>query len=527
MAMSKRCFLLLLLVVVVALGGGVAIVVWIMNKNANGSNIDDYETIPTDYDEDNNQAMGNGGFPKTAAECIAWSKSKSTPMEFVAKLGQSKLATRESLGAKSGFRIVRNAYWLTGELEKDNGALNSIEISACQGQVPVIVIKMRPKEGLQIHHGNKDWEFYKPVSPIATWKDYDRKLESFLKRLTPIPSLVILEPDLLMYAFDTANQQYRWLNSKYEEEFLKRAQRIIKRLKKSWIYLDAGNAAYLTKLANVEQMALTLNRLTGLRGFSINAMHFVNRTYNEAMARRIHCRTGLHYVVDTSRNGGQFSMQSLSKMENCLFDPPNVRTGQRPGWSWGSKYQIGKNRRRRWIHQYSSSGTNVQNDQQNNQQQEPPITPPPAPVPRTYNQPNQPQRRPQYGHRIHSTNPPPLAQQPSVQLKSVSEGAQIVRSFQSKLRTCASKSTFMSAHDASVWLKTPGESDGRLYNYGSLHSCLIDHSISCDDSCQMITNGEPNQRSPDCQCERRPNRPGATNNSPNNIFSGFPFGINR
>jgi len=41
------------------------------------------------------------------------------------------------------------------------------------------------------------------------------------------------------------------------------------RLKKSWIYVDAGNAVYLSEKANTDQMAKTLLRLSGLRGKKI------------------------------------------------------------------------------------------------------------------------------------------------------------------------------------------------------------------------------------------------------------------
>jgi len=54
-------------------------------------------------------------------------------------------------------------------------------------------------------------------------------------------------------------------------------------------------------------------------------MHFVNQTYNEYVARHLYCRTGYHYVVDTSRNGGSFSRQPLPKVQKCLYDPPSIK----------------------------------------------------------------------------------------------------------------------------------------------------------------------------------------------------------
>ena len=54
-------------------------------------------------------------------------------------------------------------------------------------------------------------------------------------------------------------------------------------------------------------------------------MHYVNQTYNEFIARQLYCRTGFHYVVDTSRNGGRFSRQALPKVLKCIYDPPDVK----------------------------------------------------------------------------------------------------------------------------------------------------------------------------------------------------------
>ena len=46
----------------------------------------------------------------------------------------------------------------------------------------------------------------------------------------------------------------------------------------------------------------------GLRGFTINVGSFVNSTYNLQLATEIHCQTGLNFILDTSRNGGESSM---------------------------------------------------------------------------------------------------------------------------------------------------------------------------------------------------------------------------
>jgi len=225
MAMSKFRFVLLFVILILVLGGGVAIVLWRMNVDLSKSDgTFDEINAPSSRGLDLPQYPGS---VRSAEECRKLHSDRRSSIMFAAKLGQNKLAVRETLTRRSGFKVVRNAYWLTGNSQKDNVALKNIELQACEGKVPVIVIKMRPSKGLQIHHGLKNWDFYKPPSNIETWPDYDKKLNFFISRLAKIPSLVILEPDLLMFTYDFTNQQYRWLNSQYEDEFIKRAQRVI------------------------------------------------------------------------------------------------------------------------------------------------------------------------------------------------------------------------------------------------------------------------------------------------------------
>nr|XP_002119579.1 uncharacterized protein LOC100181482 [Ciona intestinalis] len=451
MAMSKCCFFFLLLIVLAALGGGVGIVIWVMNKNTKVEN----EEVATTPAPDN--------FSGSREECENWLRNPAgTSVRFTGVLGRSSLATRTTMLERSSEIITRNAHWLTGDETKDATALRGIRLEACGGKIPTVVIRIRPTEGLQLNNGISNWDYYKPTSPISTWTEYDEKLNSYLRVLAPIPAVVVLEPDLLMYAFDSVNQQYRWRNAQYEEEFLKRARKVIVRMNKAWVYVDAGNAGYLgSSTANLDQMATTLLRLPGLRGFSINTMHFINQTYNNLIASRLHCRTGLNFVVDTSRNRGEFSTKSILEMERCLFDPPHVRKGQIPSWGWGSKTATLRTKRYAQQQQVDRNNNNFQ-----------------------------------------QTSSPTATNSNSnrFRVRTVAEASEMLRSFRSRLRRCATKPKF-AGNDANLWLKTPGESDGRLYPYGTFRSCLLEHAQGCDDSCQMNQQRDSNQRPQQCQCD--------------------------
>ena len=89
----------------------------------------------------------------------------------------------------------------------------------------------------------------------------------------------------------------------------------------AWVYVDVGNAMYLRWQINLNHMITVINQMPPtIRGFSINVGSYVNTSYNEELAREIHCRTGLHYIIDTSRNGGEFSTRSVLDGDVVLLE---------------------------------------------------------------------------------------------------------------------------------------------------------------------------------------------------------------
>lgn len=56
--------------------------------------------------------------------------------------------------------------------------------------------------------------------------------------------------------------------------------------------------------------------------------------------------------------------------------------------------------------------------------------------------------------------------------------------------------------DAYAWVKTPGESDGRLFTAGTYHPCLLSNTIECSDTCPEFVSklGIEFQRRTECEC---------------------------
>lgn len=86
-----------------------------------------------------------------------------------------------------------------------------------------------------------------------------------------------------------------------------------------------------------------------------------------------------------------------------------------------------------------------------------------------------------------------------VKLRTVQEALAIFRNKVSRRARCLQKES-LSVHDANVWIKTAGESDGRLYEYGTHHKCLLGHTKLCDKDCRLVVHRD--QRSPMCGCDR-------------------------
>ena len=111
--------------------------------------------------------------------------------------------------------------------------------------------------------------------------------------------------------------------------------------------MDAGDPYYLNDKDHLNHVAATLLRVRNMRGFAMNTGFFANMTFVETQARAIACKTGLTYVTDTGRNGGDWSRQELDKIAACRFDPPNVKSSNKPMWGLAAMTDAKNGRTRR------------------------------------------------------------------------------------------------------------------------------------------------------------------------------------
>lgn len=251
---------------------------------------------------------------------------------------------------------------------------------------------------------------------------------------------------------------------------------------KSWVYLDAGDPYYLDDEDHLDHISATLLRVRNMRGFAMNTGFFANMTFVEGQARQIACKTGLSYVTDTGRNGGEFSRQELENIASCRFDPPNVKSSNKPMWGLAAMSDAKNGRTRR-------SGRGFRAQTQSLHQDDPMVN-----QPRRfsiYNEPTKPaalmgaarpsrisNAAPSGQIRSKAFNSAPAGGAPRANLKSAGGGGgspgkkgvaltkkegetkmlQISRGY----RVCIRPQNKNKRSDGYIWARSNGESDGRL-----------------------------------------------------------------
>jgi endoglucanase len=147
---------------------------------------------------------------------------------------------------------------------------------------------------------------------------YTNWVESVYRGIKGREAVFIVEPDALpgLDCLSVSNQNVRY-------ELLRTAVLILRQEPRSIVYVDAGHSHWksaATMVARLEQAGVT-----NAHGFSLNVSNFNEDSetiaYGEAISDRL---KGMHFVVDTSRNGNGAAPQ----YEWC--NPPNRALGRRP-----------------------------------------------------------------------------------------------------------------------------------------------------------------------------------------------------
>ncbi len=150
---------------------------------------------------------------------------------------------------------------------------------------------------------------------------YRAWIRSFAAGIGTRPAAVIVEPDALpqLDCLDPAAKQSRL-------ELLREAVAVLDDLPATVVYLDAGHSAW--KPAGVMSERLRAAGVARARGFSLNVSNFMPTSgevsYGQALSNLL---GGVHFVVDTSRNGQGSNGDWCNPAGRGLGTPPTAATG--------------------------------------------------------------------------------------------------------------------------------------------------------------------------------------------------------
>ncbi|WP_372735095.1 glycoside hydrolase family 6 protein [Nocardioides sp.] len=151
-------------------------------------------------------------------------------------------------------------------------------------------------------------------------KAYRTWITKMARGLRGSRAMVILEPDALGHLGNCPGQGDRTGLLKFATKKLSKAG--------AWVYIDAAHTGWVKP----SQMAARLARsgIGRARGFSVNVASFVRTDIEKRYAKRIlkalrkRGIRNVHYVMDTSRNGGG------AKDGNNWCNPLDARLGRKP-----------------------------------------------------------------------------------------------------------------------------------------------------------------------------------------------------
>jgi endoglucanase len=146
------------------------------------------------------------------------------------------------------------------------------------------------------------------------------------------PAVVILEPDAVPDALSGCLGAGA---ARARLALLGQAVALLERQPRAVVYLDAGNAAWISQLPRLAS-ALRRAGIARAQGFALNVANFQSTAasiaYGQRLSRLLH---GAHFVIDTGRNGNGPDTNTADTPDWC--NPPGRALGQAPTTSTGHR----------------------------------------------------------------------------------------------------------------------------------------------------------------------------------------------
>jgi endoglucanase len=233
-------------------------------------------------------------------------------------------ATGNSHGAELLGRIAAQptATWFANGSTQVQASVSALAATAAAaGQTPVMVAYDIPQ---------RDCAGGYSAGGAATPGAYREWVGQLAAGIGGRPAVVILEPDAVPDALSgclSAGAVHTRL------ALLRAAVGVLARDPRVAVYIDAGNASWITQLHRLAR-TLTAAGIAGAAGFSLNVANFqttaASVVYGERLSRLLH---RAHFVIDTGRNGNGPDLNPADAPNWC--NPPGRALGHVPTSSTG------------------------------------------------------------------------------------------------------------------------------------------------------------------------------------------------
>jgi endoglucanase len=212
------------------------------------------------------------------------------------------------------------ATWV-GDRDPEDEVRRITTAAAYQDRIPVIAAYDIP---------HRDCGYYSAGGAHSAY-GYRRWIRHLAAGIQDRKALVILEPDAvaqLVTGCAGAELEGNRL------ELIGEAVKTLKALPRTKVYLDAGNAGWIPDQRKLVE-ALWQAGVRDADGFALNVSNFqttqVSKVYGDKLSAQL---GGVHYVIDTSRNGNGPWLAPNDAETWC--NPPNRALGQAPTTATGS-----------------------------------------------------------------------------------------------------------------------------------------------------------------------------------------------
>jgi endoglucanase len=185
------------------------------------------------------------------------------------------------------------ATWFTDPASDPVPSVTALTTQAQRlGTVPVVVVYGVPE---------RDCGLYS-AGGAAGEREYLAWVAGITAGIGERAAIVVLEPDAVAHALDGCLSESA---AQQRLALLSQAVTLLKQNSGTRVYLDAGNATWISDLDALGE-ALRASGVERADGFALNVSNYRSTgdsvAYGQALSRRL---AGAHFVVDTSRNGQQ------------------------------------------------------------------------------------------------------------------------------------------------------------------------------------------------------------------------------